>query len=197
VPALGVRARGSAAPEPGPTTFVAAGEADLPGIAEEARRLAGSVALVLGAEATRAAFARALAEPGVVHLAGHGLCSAETPALGGVRLADGWFASTDVPAAVRAGLVVLGACRSGLEHGVPARAWGGLPAALLAAGARRVLWTATDVDDQAVSALTVRFHAALPGSAPESAFGRALAESGGDRRTAACLIPFRMSGVLP
>jgi tetratricopeptide (TPR) repeat protein len=197
VPALGVRARRSAPRAAGPTTFFAAGEADLPGIVEEARRLADRASLVLGERATRAAFAASLTAPGVVHLAGHGLTSAEAPALGGVRLVDGWFSSTDVPERVDAGLVVLGACRSGHEQGVSARAWGGLPAALLAAGARRVLWTATDVDDAAVSALTARLHAALPGAAPEVAFGRALGEASADKRVAACLLPFRMSGVLP
>ena len=90
---------------------------------------------------------------------------------------------------------------------MPARAWGGLPAALLAAGARRVIWTATDVDDRAASEWTVRLHGALAqgargdgvarDAAPELAYGRALAEAGADRRTAACLLPFRISGVRP
>jgi CHAT domain-containing protein len=178
-------------------TYVALGDPSLPGVAMEMRLLAGRATLLHGAAATRQALAHALRRPGTVHVAGHGFVPANVPALGGVRLADGWFGTTDVPPDVAADLVILAACRTGSERGAAARAWGGLPATLLAAGARRVLWTTDDVDDAVGSELTLRLHGALRKARPEEAYGRAVAELWDDASLRVFLFPFRMSGVMP
>ncbi len=184
------------------TTYIALGDPNLPGVRMEMRLLAGRAKLLCGSQATCAALAAALAEPGLVHVAGHGFVSTDVPALGGVRLADGWFGTTDVPPEVAADLVVLAACRTGVEAGVAARAWGGLPAALLAAGARRVIWTTDDVDDAIGTELTLRLHGALavaPGDPEhvERAFGRAVEDLWNDASMRVYLFPFRLSGVMP
>lgn len=174
---------------------VALGEADLPALVRELGAVRGPVERIEGAGATRAALQAALRTRAVVHVAGHGLDAPEAPPLGGIRVSDGWFAAADVPARVGARLVVLSACRTGLEQGAAGEAWGGLPAALLAAGARRVLYTTAEVDDDAAARLAVAFHARRAGRTAERAFGGALAEVAGRDGHPGRLLPFRLAGV--
>jgi hypothetical protein len=177
------------------TSFFALGDADLPGVRREEASLGRDARLFTGEAATVEALSDALARPGVVHVAGHGLVAPAAPPLGGIRLADRWYSALDVPKEVEADVVVLASCRTGVEAGTAAQAWGGLPAAVLAAGARRVVWTAADVDDDAVARVTSHFHAKVRRLGAERAFGAALEEAGADPRVAACLLPFRLSGV--
>lgn len=193
VPGLGVRAR-RRRPED-ELLVVALGESDLPHAAREVRALARADARLEGAGATCDALVDGLTRCRVVHVAGHGFDAPEAPFLGGVRLADGWFSASDVPARVAAELVVLSACRTGRQSGAAAVAWGGLPSALLHAGARRVVWTADDVDDSTTADLMTRFHAALGSTDAATAFGQAMAATQRDRGHAAGLLEFRISGV--
>ena len=161
-------------------------------------RAAGAVRVVRGADATRAAVAHALATAKVVHLAGHGWEAGEVPPLGGVRVADGWFTSTDLPPdGVAADLVVLAACRTGGGYGRTAVAWGGLVPALLAAGVRRVLWTLDDVDDSATAHLMTLFHRTRAAGDDLAAFGSALSRGTADAGHAGAVLAFRLSGVSP
>ena len=131
----------------------------------------------------------------MVHLAGHGFDAPEAPGLGGVRVADGWFGSVDLPSPVAARLVVLAACRTGRAPGTPGLAWGGLPAALLGGGARYVLWTAADVDDRLTADLMEHFHGFSTSFDPPSAFGRALETLIARDGHPAGLLDFRLSGI--
>jgi CHAT domain-containing protein len=150
-----------------------------------------------GPAATRDAIRRVLAERDLVHVAGHGFEAPEAPALGGVRVADGWFSAEDVPERVAARLVVLAACRTGGAHGPAGHAWGGLPQALLAAGARHVLYTTSDVEDEVTADLTSALHAALPSAPPAAAFGQALERVAADRGHPGGLLAFRLTGFEP
>jgi tetratricopeptide (TPR) repeat protein len=181
----------------GDLTWVSAGESSLPSVASEASRLPEGALVLSGPSATRESLAAALGRPGAVHVSAHGVSAPDAPHLGGVRIHSGWFSAADVPAVVRADLVALAACRSGEERGTAAAAWGGLPCALLAAGARRVLWSSSEVDDDVAAELGVRFHALLRTGSAEASFGRAVESLSTDSRAAACLLPFRLSGVLP
>jgi CHAT domain-containing protein len=148
-----------------------------------------------GAAATRGAVARALATRAVVHVAGHGFEAEEAPGLAGVRVADGWFGIEDLPRRIAARLVVLAACRTGRESTPAALAWGGLPMALLAAGARHVVWTADDVEDDVTADLMERFHARLGASPVPLAYAEAIRACHETRGSPAPLLPFRLSGV--
>jgi hypothetical protein len=178
-------------------SWLALGEPDLPGIAREPSTLAPEVERGEGLAATRAALEAALTRRARVHVSGHGFAAVEAPALGGVRLADGWFGAADLPESVHADVVVLAACRTGLVAGPGALAWGGLPAQLLAAGVRHCVWTADDVEDAATAALTARLHAGLDrGEDVSRAFGGALGALARERGHVATLLPFRLSGLL-
>lgn len=193
VPSL--RVRGRRAPTGQGTTVIALGEDELPGVQQEARRMAARARVLGGARATRRAVADALASRDVVHLAGHGFDAPEAPALGGVRVADGWFASPDLPPSVASRLVVLAACRTGRAPGTPGLAWGGLPSALLGAGARYVLWTTQDVNDRLTADLMERFHVFVAEEDPPVAFGRALGSLIAETGHSAGLLDFRLSGI--
>lgn len=196
VPALA--ARPATRPAQAGLAILALGETDLPGVADELRSLAGKGEAWAGAQATCAALSRALATHAVVHVAGHGFDAPEAPALGGVRLFDGWYGAADLPPSIGATLVVLAACRTGRRTGPQALAWGGLPSRLLAAGARHVLWTADDVDDATSARLTTLLHAGLAaGLEASTAFGQALAGVAAERGHLGTLLPFRLSGFRP
>ncbi|MGE0192778.1 MAG: CHAT domain-containing protein [Planctomycetota bacterium] len=166
---------------------------DLPGARDEVRALGHAAAVA----PTREGLARALARHRVVHVAGHGYTPDDAPALGGLRLADGWFTSADVPSRVGADLVVLAACRSGTGTASSKRPVGGLPRALLAAGARQVLWTAADVDDAASARLMTAFHTARKRLGTAAALGEALILMQDQEGTPARSLPFRLTGFQP
>lgn len=154
--------------------FLGVGGDDLPGVRHEIALAEGDDRVHLGEEATCEALREALLSAHTVHVAGHGYDAADAPPLAGVRLADGWFTSLDVPERIAARFVVLAACRTGLAAGPQGEAWGTLPSVLLRAGTRRVLHTTTDVDDRHTASLMRLVHAQGPRRSPESAFGRAL-----------------------
>ena len=180
------------------TVVVGVSAPDLAGVDAEVRAVADVLdaeEALLGAAATRSALAHALAHASVVHVAGHGWDASEAPPLSGIRLADGWFCADDVPDVVAADLVVLAACRTGRAAGPAALAWGGLVSRLLSSGARRVVWTDDDVDDEAAARVMVAYHATRRGWDDEGAFGRALALVAHESNHPGAVLPFRISGV--
>jgi tetratricopeptide (TPR) repeat protein len=183
------------------TVVVGVGDPALAHVAREVEEVAEAARasrVLLRGDATRAAVLDALASSSVVHLAGHGWDAGDAPPLGGVRLADGWLAAVDLfDRRVSCDLVVLAACRTGRSSDGRRPAWGGLVPALLAAGARRVVWTADDVDDRATASLMGRFHRARRPDDGGRAFGEALAASAREEGHPAPALPFRLSGVLP
>jgi CHAT domain-containing protein len=67
--------------------------------------------------------------------------------------------------------------------------------ALLSAGARRVLWSLDDVDDDATARLMSRFHRERSEADDVSAFGRALAATAREVGHAGSVVAFRLTGV--
>ncbi len=193
VPALAARARDTETATG--LTVIALSPPDLPGVAKEAEFLAAHGTVHSGADASRRVVARALSNSQVVHLAGHGFDAAGAPALGGVRVADGWFTVADLPDRVRSELVVLAACRTGVGAGRAAAAWGGLPQALLRRGARHVLWTAGDVDDATTAGFARAFHAARATCSVPRAFAQAIQAVHAEQRHCGNLVQFRLSGL--
>lgn len=148
------------------------GPTRLPGSAEEAASIRDhldgrmEVTLLTGPKANRANLLRHLrtAPPKVIHLAVHGIGTADDPALTHVQLAGGEAVTFDDVALLDLSgvdLVVLGACSTMRGHirrgeGVLALAW-----AFRAAGARAVISTRWDVDDLASALYWARFYEVL------------------------------------
>ena len=177
-----------------------AGEQGLGGARREAHLLRAYGDVLTGPRATVQAATQALIACDTVHFAMHGVSSSDAPALGGVRLRDGWLTSADVPSRLATKLVCLAACQTGAPPGPAAEAWGALPRALLRAGVRWVLWTAGDVDDETTADLMSVFYArlnSLDGFDVPGAFGHALERVADDQGTAARILPFRLSGGMP
>ena len=137
----------------------------LPATAAEARAV-GEVVL-LGAEATKAGLARALAGRArwhAVHLACHGLLDPDRPLLCSLALTpgaddDGTLSAREVlRQIVPADLVVLSACETAKGRVYAGEGLLGLTRAFMFAGAPRVICSLWKVDDDATSALMVRFY---------------------------------------
>ncbi len=155
----------------------------LPGSAAEVRgigRLFGAQARVLlGTQASKRALREAAPEQAIVHLATYGVLNKDNPLFSFVELMpegedDGRLEVHDVfGLRLRARLVVLSACQTGLGSGtladVPAGDdWVGLIQAFLFAGASHVLATLWPVHDRATAELMTRFYTALAGGQPEA-----------------------------
>jgi CHAT domain-containing protein len=107
----------------------------------------------------------------VLHLACHGQFRVDNPAFSALALADGPFTLNDVRALrLRAALVVLSACETGVSRVAPGDELIGLVRGFVLAGARRVLASQWAVDDASTATWMGRFHAALAnGQAPARA----------------------------
>ncbi len=178
-------------------TVIAAGETGLAGISREALRVSKGARLLRGPAARRDRVTEALCSRRVVHLAMHGVAAPDAPALGGVRLADGWFTAADVPERVATEVVSLAACQTGTPQTAAGRAWGAIPYALLRSGTRWVIWTSADVDDETTADLMSAFYPLGDMHDVPDAFGRALAQVWERRGTPAGLLPFHLSGGQP
>ncbi len=149
-------------------------------------RLAGRDAQVLtGNRATEAAFLRAAPSKRILHLATYGALNKSNPLFSFLEFAPGDVGDRLLEVhevfglELRADLVVLSACQTGLGSGrladvPPGDDWVGLTRAFLHAGAEQVVATLWAVEDQSTAALMGEFYGDyLAGSAPS----RALAEA--------------------
>jgi CHAT domain-containing protein/tetratricopeptide (TPR) repeat protein len=143
----------------------------LPNASREANAVAGmydTATVLVDERATRAQFITAAQRSGMIHYAGHADSSSVDP-LGCLHLAaDAYGRTGDLDAnaiasldLTRAELVILAACgtmRGEVQHveGMPS-----IARAFLAAGARNVVGTLWEVDDDAVAQLFQRMHAEL------------------------------------
>jgi len=136
---------------------------DLPEARAEATgvaRLLG-VAPRLGADVTRENVADAIGHAELVHFAGHGRFDREDPTHSGVALfGDGVLSAADVFQTVRlrAELVTLSGCETGVNDRRPGDELIGLTRAFLYAGARSVLVSLWRVADTSTAFLMERFY---------------------------------------
>jgi CHAT domain-containing protein/Tfp pilus assembly protein PilF len=132
----------------------------------------GKVRKVLGLEATRDFILRdGLAGFDVIHFSAHGSPNKEFPALSAIELSRYNENGNSVSGALRAedirklklsaGLVVLGACSTGLGKEVRGEGLVGLTQAFFTAGASRVLVSLWDIDDHATADLMDQFYSNL------------------------------------
>ena len=112
-----------------------------------------------------------LGEFQIVHIAGHGLLNTVHPSLSGVVLSlydeqgrprNGFVRAHELRELdLSADLVVLSACRTGLGREIAGEGVLGVTRGLLLAGARRVVVSHWDVDDEATAELMVRFYTGM------------------------------------
>jgi CHAT domain-containing protein len=167
-------------------------EPALPNAMQEANAIGSmydSATLLIAEHATRARFIAAAQRSGMIHYAGHADSSSADP-FGSLHLvsdASGRSGDLDANAIAslnlrRAELVILAACgtmRGDFQHveGMPS-----IARAFLAAGARNVVGTLWEVDDDAVTPLFQRMHSELRhGSDPPAALRIAQAAFAHDR----------------
>jgi tetratricopeptide (TPR) repeat protein len=142
----------------------------LPGAAEEGRWVATELgtAVLTGGEATEAEVKNRMSSASLIHLATHGYAySSEARArrsfiaLAATAEDDGLLTVGEVlddPRKMRAELVVLSACQTGLGNLRRAEGTVGLQRAFLAKGARSLLVSLWSVSDQATTLLMQRFY---------------------------------------
>jgi len=142
--------------------------------AGEAASAGAPVVLHLGAAATAAALLAGAGGADVVHLACHAEFRADSPYFSALHLADGELTLRDAAALpLRASLVTLSACETGLSRVAPGDELVGLVRGFLLAGAPAVLASLWTVDDASTAELMQRFYAGLCAGARPAAALRA------------------------
>jgi len=159
----------------------------LPGAREEgesiARQIAGAV-LLTGRDARKDRLAKDVSECAILHIATHGYADPDYPEFSGLLLAATESRPFDVLTAaevslwsLKARLVTLSACQSGLGQTVEGEGLLGLTRSFLFAGAGDVVCSLWSVSDKSTSALMRRFYASLmANSAVETALTEAQRE---------------------
>lgn len=131
----------------------------------------------VGQDATLAALEAGAGQADVLHLACHAQFRSDNPRFSALHLHDGVLTVERAERLrLRAGLVVLSACETGLADEGGGGEMVGLVRAFLVAGAARVLATLWPVDDEVTADFMTDFHAALAaGDSPSRALQRARA----------------------
>lgn len=158
------------------------GAPDLPFAQKEAERLAlqfPQATLVTGRAATETWLTENIASFGIVHIASHGEFDPEAPLFSALRLAaddknDGVLTSSEVfGLAVRADLVALSACQTGLGRLSNGDDIVGLNRAFVYAGTRQILSTLWRVDDVSTAVMMKHFYREMPQTDRAEALRRA------------------------
>jgi CHAT domain-containing protein len=131
----------------------------------------GSATVCLDQQATHAALREALAGADVLHLACHGQFRADSPYFSALHLGDGPLTVRDAATLpLKAQLVTLSACETGMSRIAPGDELLGLLRGFLMAGAPRVLSTHWTVDDAGTATLMSAFYrGVLAGARPAAA----------------------------
>jgi CHAT domain-containing protein len=136
----------------------------------EARQIGAlfpTVEVRIGAAATRAAVIAAMESAPLIHIAAHAIANDRDPSLSVIPLApdrdgDGLLYVRDIAALTlkNSPLVILAGCRTASATNA-ASSTGSLSTAFLAAGARTVIGTLWDVDDDVAAAASMALHQAM------------------------------------
>ncbi|MGB8980797.1 MAG: CHAT domain-containing protein [Anaerolineales bacterium] len=131
-------------------------------VSQEVQALAELIAgsqVLLDKDATLEKVRLAAPGCGLLHLAAHGLFRPEAPLLSSIRLADQWMTVQDVyDLDLKASLVTLSACETGLGHDEGGDELIGLVRGFLHAGASSLLVSLWMVDDESMTDLMTRFY---------------------------------------
>ena len=114
---------------------------------------------LLNHEATRDAFVAAATQASFVHIATHAIFRQDNPMFSGFKLADGWMTAFDVFSMnCQTNLVTLSGCKSGMSQVTGSDDLVGLMRGFLYAGARSLMVSLWNVDDQATAVLMTKFY---------------------------------------
>jgi len=131
-------------------------------VTEEIQALAGlldDADILIGEQATFAQVREAAQDCGLLHLAAHGLFRPEAPLLSSIHLFDRWLTVQDIyDLDLRASLVMLSACETGLGHDAGGDDLVGLVRGFLYAGASSLIVSLWSVDDISMTRLTTEFY---------------------------------------
>ncbi len=131
--------------------------------------LPGSKALT-GKSASFSAFSRFSSKHDLIHLACHGQFRPESPMFSSLHLADGWITVHDICSQpLRAGLVILSACETGLSKVFAGDEILGLTRGFLSAGAGSLIVSLWTVNDRAAGELMTHFHSCVQRGTPIAA----------------------------
>lgn len=123
-----------------------------------------------GKSATFAAYLKNAPRFDLLHLACHGQFRPENPLFSSLHLADGWVTVRDICAQrLRAGLVVLSACETGMNKIFAGDEILGLARGFLSAGASALVLSLWTVSDEATSRLMKAFYENLQRGEPVAA----------------------------
>jgi len=147
------------------STVIGVPDPRTPYIAEEVAAVAAHLPkarVLMGSEATVDQLRKATAESRFVHIATHGEFRTDNPMFSSIRLADSFLSVYDFyDFHLRAELVTLSGCGTGLSVVTSGDELLGLVRGLLYSGTRAVLLTLWDVNDQSTADFMKRFYAKL------------------------------------
>ena len=125
----------------------------------ELRKIAAQPAVFTGSKATFDAFQAEAGRHDLIHLACHGQFRPDNPMFSSLHLADGWITVQDLTSQrLRAKLVTLSACETGLSKVFAGDELLGLARGFLAAGAASLVVSLWTVNDEAAARLMQRFY---------------------------------------
>jgi CHAT domain-containing protein len=137
----------------------------LPFIGREARDVAkmfGASKLLTGDEASIEGLKRYSTDADIIHVASRGAFRDEKPIFSGIRMSDGWLSVRDAyELNLRASLVTLSACQTGINGVGQSDESVGLVRGFLYAGASAVLASLWTVDDRSTAEFMLAYYAAL------------------------------------
>ena len=140
-------------------------DARSPAIEQEARHVASLLPrtqLHLGQEATERRLRQIAGDARVLHIATHGFFRRDNPLFSAIRLGDGFLSLFDLyRLELKADLVTLSGCSTGLSAVVGGDELLGLTRGLLHAGARAVLLSLWDVQDESTAEYMTAFYGGL------------------------------------
>jgi tetratricopeptide (TPR) repeat protein len=133
-----------------------------PMVAEEIARLTRllpNARVLLNEAATRQAFIEQSQNSSFLHIATHAIFRQDNPMFSSFRLADGWFTALDLfSLACPTNLVTLSGCQSGMSEVTGADDLLGLMRGFLYAGARSLLLSLWNVNDESTTTLMACFY---------------------------------------
>lgn len=137
--------------------LVAFADERIPLVEDEVREIKRDVPrpkVLTGNSATFAAFTHEAGRHDLIHLACHGQFRPDNPMFSNLHLADGWVTVQDITSQrLRAGLVTLSACETGLSRIFAGDEILGLARGFLAAGAASLIVSLWNVNDEATGKL--------------------------------------------
>jgi len=155
-------ASGDAQPFSGEALLVGVPDERAAHVLQEVRELATLIKdskVLLDKDATLDEVRKVSKDCGLLHIAAHGLFRPEAPLLSSIRLSDQWMTVQDVyDLDLKASLVTLSACETGLGHDMGGDEMVGLVRGFFHAGARSLLVSLWMVDDKSMTELITSFY---------------------------------------